>query len=69
MAGQLFVEESLVRRKQIDHAVVLFQLSVEKQLDLFHEGNPQIVVKPGKLGALRIQQTHVAGLQPLCKKF
>ncbi len=46
---QLFVEERLVGRQQIDDAAVLLQLSVEKQLHLPDERDPQVVVEPGKL--------------------
>src|ERR1019366_5141500 len=69
MPRQLLVDESLIRREQTDDAAVFFQLRVEKQLDLFHESSAQIVVEPGKLGALRIQQPHIANLQPFCKEI
>ncbi len=65
MARQLFVEKGLIRRQQVDDAAVLFQLSVEKQLRLGHERGTQIVVEKRKLGAVRIEQPHVASLQPI----
>ncbi len=69
MARQLLIEKCLVRRQQVDDAVVLFQLSVEKQLGLGDERGAEIVVEPGKLGAVRIQQPDIAGLQPVLEEI
>ena len=67
--GQLFVEERVLRRQQIHDAPVLLQLSVEEQLHLPHEGNPQVVVKPREmLVRIRREQPHIADLQPLFEK-
>ena len=65
MARQLLVEKGLIRRQQVEDAVVLFQLRVEKQLRLGDERGTEIVVKPGKLGAIRIEQPYIASLQPV----
>src|ERR1019366_5883646 len=51
--------------EQIDNAAVLFQLRVEKHIDLVQKIETQIVVEPRKLRALRIQQIHIARQQPL----
>src|SRR6185503_12169642 len=46
---QLFVEEGVVRREQLDHAAVFLELAVEKQLDLAHERGSKVVVEPREL--------------------
>ena len=69
MARQLFIEKGLIRRQQVEDAVVLFQLSVEEQLRLGHERGTEVVVKPGKLGAIRIEQPYVTNLQPIFKEI
>src|ERR1019366_5636445 len=51
--------------EQIDNAAVLFQLRVEKHIDLVQKIETQIVVEPRKLRALRIQQIHITRQQPL----
>ena len=52
-------------RQQIDDAAILFQLSVEEQLHFPDEGDPQVVVEPGKLLVeIRREQPDVSRLQP-----
>ena len=46
---ELFVEKRLIRRQQIDDAVILFQLSIDEQLHFLDEGDAQVVVEPRKL--------------------
>src|SRR5579872_865626 len=69
MPRQLLIEKSLIRRQQIEDAVVFFQLSVEEHLRLGHERATQVVVKPGKLGAIRIEQPYVTSLEPILKEI
>ena len=38
VTGELLVHESEVRCQQIDDTTVLFQLSIEEEIHLFHEG-------------------------------
>ena len=69
MSRQLFVEKSLIGGQQVDDARVFFQLSVEKQFRLFDKRGAQIVIEEGKLGAVRIEQPDVPGLQPVRKEI
>ena len=69
MPRELFVEKRLVRRQQIDDAAILFQLSVEEQLHLLDERDPQVVVEPGKLLVeIRREQPDISRLQPLLEE-
>src|SRR6185503_20457148 len=43
---ELFIEERLARREQIDDAAVFFQLGVEEQLHFPDERDAQVVVEP-----------------------
>ncbi len=63
---ELFIEERLARRQQIDDAAVFFQLGVEEQLHFPDEGDAQVVVEPGKLLIeIRCDQPDVSRLQPV----
>ena len=44
--GELFVEERVFRRQQLQSTAVLLQLGVEEEFRLRYEGGPQVVVKP-----------------------
>ena len=46
-----------------------FNCASRNSLRLGHERGAQIVVEPGKLGAIRIEQTYVASLQPIRKEI
>src|SRR5579885_3038188 len=69
MTRQLLIEERFIRCQQVDRAAVLLQLGVQKQLGFRDEGRPQVVVEPGELGAVRIEQPYVAGLQPVFEEI
>ena len=67
---QLFVQERVVGRQQIDDAAILSQLTVEEQLDFLHERGSQVVVKPWKLLVrVRREQPDIANLQPLAEEI
>ena len=69
MPRQLFVEERVVGRQQIEDAAILLQLTLEEQLGFLHERGPQVVVKPREFPVgVRREQPHVANLQPLAEE-
>src|SRR5205807_3079054 len=49
MAGKLLVEKRDIGGQEIDDAAIFFQLSIEEERHLPHEGNPEVVVEPRKL--------------------
>ena len=53
MFGQAFVEESIVGFDQVEHAAVLAQNTLEKQLRLLPHRLPQVVVEIRKQAACR----------------
>ena len=70
MPGQLFVEERVVRRQQIDDAAVRPSADRSRNSSVSRtKALPQVVVEPGKLPVrVRRQQPDVAGLQPLAEE-
>ena len=65
MTRQLLVQESLIRGQQIDDTTVFFKLRVQKELSFGDESGAQIIVEPGELGAIGVQQPNVARLEPI----
>jgi len=63
--GQPLVDEGLVRRQQLEHAVDLASLAVEKQLHLTGHRLAQVRVEVGEGVGVGRHQRHVAEIEPL----